>query len=71
MDTETKYKEQAKAKPEHLPSPTYWPFFTAWGLLFLAWGVIAGWIILTAGVIVFAIALAAWINILRHELRDK
>lgn len=71
MNTETKENEHAKAKPEQLPSPTYWPFFTALGLLFLAWGIIAGWIILTAGFIVFAIALVAWINILRHELRNK
>jgi hypothetical protein len=71
MNTETKHEERTKAKPEELPSPTYWPFFTALGLLFLAWGIIAGWIILIAGFIVFAIALAAWINILRHELRNK
>ena len=71
MNTETKHEEYIKAKPEELPSPTYWPFFTALGLLFLAWGVIAGWIIFIAGFIVFAIALAAWINILRHEQRNK
>jgi hypothetical protein len=71
MNAQTTQEEYTKAKPEELPSPTYWPFFTAMGLLFLAWGVIAGWIVLIAGFIVFAIALAAWINILRHEQRNK
>lgn len=56
-----------KARPERLPAPTYWPFFLAVGLAFVFWGLLTTWVILVAGLIVFAIALAGWINILRHE----
>ena len=56
-----------KAHPERLPSPTYWPFFLAGGLAFVFWGLLTTWVILVAGLVVFAIALAGWINILRHE----
>lgn len=71
MTTEKKPDELIKAKPEKLPQPTYWPFFVAMGLLFMAWGLLTVWIITVAGLLVFVIALAAWINILRHEQRDK
>jgi hypothetical protein len=71
MNTERKPDERVKAKPEKLPSPTYWPFFVAMGLLFMAWGLLAMWLIAVAGLLVFVIALAAWINILRHEQRNK
>jgi hypothetical protein len=71
MDTEMKPGERIKAKPEKLPPPTYWPFFLAMGLLFMAWGLLAMWLIAAAGFLVFVISLAAWINILRHEQRDK
>jgi hypothetical protein len=71
MTIEKKRDERIKAKPEKLPQPTYWPFFLAMGLLFLAWGLLTIWIIALAGFLVFVIALAAWINILRHEQRNK
>ena len=57
----------AKAQPEKLPAPTYWPFVLALGLTFMFWGLLTTWIILAAGVIIFIIALAGWINLLRHE----
>ena len=60
-------EELVKAKPEKLPKPTYWPFFLAMGIMFLAWGLLTIWIISIAGLIVFTIALAGWINDLRHE----
>lgn len=59
--------EKVKAKPEVLPEPTYWPFFLAMGLAFLGWGLLTTWLISLAGFIIFVIALAGWINILRHE----
>ena len=55
------------AKPVHLPEPTYWPFFLAIGITFIAWGLISTWIIAVGGVIVLIISLVGWINILRHE----
>ncbi|TDN40456.1 hypothetical protein E4631_10985 [Hymenobacter sp. UV11] len=56
-----------KARPEKLPKPTYWPFFLAVGLAFMFWGLLTTWIILAAGGLIFTVALAGWINILRHE----
>lgn len=59
--------DRHRAKPVHLPEPTYWPFFLAIGITFIAWGLISTWVITTGGVIVVIIALVGWINILRHE----
>jgi hypothetical protein len=56
-----------KAKPQILPRPTYWPFFLAMGLTFIFWGLLTTWVILLAGLLIFTIALAGWINQIRHE----
>ena len=56
-----------KARPEKLPKPTYWPFFLAMGLVFMFWGMLTTWIILAAGLLIFIVALAGWINLLRHD----
>ena len=56
-----------KAKPEKLPGLTYWPFFLAMGLTFMFWGMLTTWVILTAGFLIFTVALFGWINQLRHE----
>lgn len=58
--------EWARARPHHLPKPTYWPFFLALGLTFIFWGLLTTWIILSAGLLIFIVALLGWINILRH-----
>lgn len=60
-------KNWAKAKPEKLPIPTYWPFFLAMGLAFTFWGLLTNWVILLAGSLVFIVALIGWINTLRNE----
>lgn len=60
-------QEMVKAKPEHLPKPTYWPFFTALGLLFMGWGLISFWLFSLVGFFVFVISLIGWINLMRHE----
>jgi len=56
-----------KAKPEHLPKPTYWPFFAALGLLLMGWGLLSLWLFSVVGLIVFVISLTGWINCMRHE----
>lgn len=56
-----------KAHPPKLPRPTYWPFFFAMGLAFLGWGLLAGWIISAAGLLIMAYTLAGWITELRYE----
>ena len=66
MNTESEI-EMAKAKPEILPKPTYWPFFLALGCMFLGWGLLTTWYFSLAGLIVLVVSLIGWINILRHE----
>lgn len=68
MENEQQYQyEETKAKPEHLPKPTYWPFFLALGLVFGGWGLLSNWLFSIIGLIVFAISLFGWINDLRNE----
>lgn len=62
-------EEWMKAQPQELPKPTYYPFFLALGLIFLGWGILAGWIIGVAGFIIVVAALTGWINLLRHEAK--
>jgi len=59
--------EMVKAKPERLPKPTYWPFFTALGLMFMGWGLLSLWLFSAVGFLVFVISLIGWINCMRHE----
>lgn len=56
----------SRAKPEHIPRPTYWPAVMALGITFLFWGVVTTFLISGVGVLLFAIALAGWIGGLRH-----
>lgn len=56
-----------KARPSMLPKPTYWPFFTALGLCFIFWGLLTIWLILAAGILILAVSVYGWINLLRRE----
>lgn len=67
MEMQNDEIEMVKAKPEHLPKPTYWPFFLALGLTFMGWGLLTIWLISLTGFIVFVISLIGWINNMRHE----
>lgn len=60
-----------ETRPRNLPRPTYWPFFLAMGVAFLAWGMLATWIISVAGLVVMIISLVGWITELRHERREN
>ena len=60
-------EELKPASPEELPEPTYWPFYLAMGIMFLAWGLLTMWEFSLLGLIIMIIALVGWINILRHE----
>jgi hypothetical protein len=60
-----------EARPQHIPRPTYWPFFLAMGIAFGVWGLLTSWIIGVAGLVVMVIALAGWINELRYESGRK
>jgi hypothetical protein len=56
-----------RARPEHIPRPTYWPAVLAFGLTFAIWGFLTTWIISVVGLVLITIALAGWIGDLRHE----
>ena len=64
---EVSNEPKAKAKPEAIPRPTYWPFITAIALLFIGWGLISTWILSVAGAVAFFIALAGWIKEMLYE----
>ena len=53
-------------KPEHAPSPTYWPAVLGLGIAFLFWGLITTPLISLVGVGLGAVGLAGWIGELRH-----
>ncbi|MEJ7666991.1 MAG: hypothetical protein WKG07_49560 [Hymenobacter sp.] len=58
----------AKAQPEKLPAPTYWPFVLALGLTAYVLGPAHDLDYPGGGALItFIIALAGWINLLRHE----
>jgi hypothetical protein len=59
--------DSRKAEPNELPEPTYWPFYLAMGIMFLAWGLLTMWEFSLLGIIIMIIALVGWINVLRHE----
>lgn len=67
MAEEKKYR----AKPEELPKPTYWPFFLAFGVVLLFWGILTSWIVSGIGLVMFCVALTGWILEIYKELPKK
>lgn len=63
-------KDKYKAKPIELPEPTVWPFFVAFGICFLLWGILSSWLISVIGFIVLIIGLSGWMSDLYHELKN-
>jgi hypothetical protein len=55
------------AKPEVLPSPSYWPLALAFGAALLGFGVLTSYIISVVGLVVFVIAITKWIGELCRE----
>ncbi len=64
-------EERIKARPEELPKPTYWPFFLAFAVILLFWGILTTWIISGMGLLLFAVALRGWILDIYKELIKK
>jgi len=60
-----------KAQPEKLPKPTYWPFFLAFGIVFIFWGILTNWFLTGMGAIVFFVALAGWIIEIFKEIKSE
>lgn len=53
--------------PEKLPAPSIWPVTLALAITFLVWGLVTSLIITGVGLALFAVALAGWIQDIRHE----
>ncbi len=51
----------------HLPSPTYWPAFLAFGITLLAWSLITSWVLAVVGILVIFTAVGGWIGDLLNE----
>jgi len=57
-------------RPEKLPEPTAWPAMLALAITLLVWGLIASLILTGVGFLVFAGALAGWMQDIRHERNE-
>jgi hypothetical protein len=53
--------------PAVLPKPTYAPAMIAFGIVFLALGVVTQWPLSVVGAVLFVVALAKWIGELLHD----
>jgi hypothetical protein len=51
-----------KPQAEHLPKPTYWPFFFAIGTTLIAWGLITSWIVSGVGAVMLFVSTLGWIK---------
>lgn len=60
--------DNKKPTPQRLPEPTYWPFFLAFGITFLLWGILSSFLISIIGLILSVIAVAGWMYDLYHEI---
>jgi hypothetical protein len=56
-----------KPHPHALAAPSYAPAMTAFGLVFLALGVVTMWPLSVLGAIIFFLAIAQWIGELLHD----
>jgi hypothetical protein len=57
----------SRARPDHIPRPTYWPAVLALGVTFAFWGLITTWIISVIGLAIMAIGTVGWMAEWRHE----
>ena len=64
-------KKTNKAEPQELPKPTYWPFFLAFGIVFIFWGILTNWFLTGMGAIVFFVALLGWIIEISKEIKSS
>jgi hypothetical protein len=73
MSTDPHHAESAhppgwtRLHEEHLPPPTFWPAGAALAITFIFWGLISSWVIVAAGIGLFAVSIAGWIHAILHE----
>jgi len=51
----------------HLPSPSVWPIVSAFGVMMLSFGFLAGWVYGLFGAIILIVGLRGWVGDMRHE----
>ncbi len=56
-------------KPEHIPSPSYYPAGVALGVTFLLWGIVTSLVVVAIGATVLVVSLTGWIGEMRHEAK--
>lgn len=54
-------------RPAELPAPTYSPAVVAFGIIFIAFGVVTTYWVAIVGVVLFIVGIGKWIGELRHE----
>ncbi|MEJ2665509.1 MAG: hypothetical protein P8Z81_00150 [Deinococcales bacterium] len=50
-----------------IPRPTAWPLLTAFGITFILLGLITVWLVIVAGVIMFATSIVGWMGEMLHD----
>ncbi len=55
------------ADPDEMPRPSFWPIFTAFGVLLLFWGLITSILIFAMGFVVVGFSVAGWISDLNNS----
>jgi len=60
-----------KARPQHLPKPSYFPFFLAFSLMFFLWGLVSLWLIAVMGLAGVFVSLAGWVKDLVAAAKEE
>jgi hypothetical protein len=61
----------AEPRHEQAPAPSYAPFLLALGITMAFWGLATSPVMLVAGLLVFAVALALWIRDIAQAWRNS
>lgn len=60
-----------KADPQVIPKPTIWPVTTAFGVMFLFWGLIASLGLIIPGILITGIGVAGWVSDLKPDNNER
>lgn len=60
----------APGEPIHLPGPSYLPVIVAAGMTVTLVGVVVGWWLFAAGMIVTVVAILRWVGQVRAEIAE-
>lgn len=63
------WTEAEKLEPFKIPPPTIWPITVALGTTGIAFGVVTHWLLSIAGLFLFLIGAAGWIEDLRLDVQ--